>query len=148
MRFLITILLLFSLVSTQAGVLTLEQCLCYGSSKHRAACCCGAESQADGSCCKKSEKEDESLPTGSSVAIETAKSTASSCLCIKVSDDQPEPAPAEIPSENLSELLSVSESVVLILPLPQPPAIHAAPRFEKLKPPASPRRIQFCSFQL
>lgn len=148
MKFLITILLLFGLVSTQAGVMTLEQCLCSGSEKHRVACCCGPESQADGLCCKKSDNPEESLPTGSSVAIEKTKKPGSSCLCINASDDQSEPAPAEIPSENLLESLSVSDSVVLILPLPQPPTIHAAPRFEKLKPPASPRRIQFCSFQL
>ncbi|MGK0189969.1 MAG: hypothetical protein ACI9R3_005788 [Verrucomicrobiales bacterium] len=148
MRFLISILLLVCLVSSQAGILTLERCLCSNSAKHRAACCCGAESQVEGSCCKQTEKQDVSDPSGSSVAIENAKSAGSSCLCVKASGDQPEPAPAEVQVENLIAIPSISESVVLIKPLPQPPSIHAATYSEKLKPPASPQRIQYCSFQL
>ena len=146
-RFLITALLLFGLATSQAGLLTLKHCLCPVSGKHRAACCCKVESKADGGCCKKADEKPEKRP---STAARPSEMKAACCQCVEASsDEQPEPSPAELPtSGNLIEILPAPVWAEIILPLPPPPAARAVPLGEVLRPPPSPRRIQYCSFQL
>ncbi|MFT4638129.1 MAG: hypothetical protein ACI8T1_001447 [Verrucomicrobiales bacterium] len=143
MRFLVTITLLFSLVSSQAGLVWFESCFCSTSVEHYAACCCSGEAQTGRSCCEKSDPEDKPaspLP----VATEMADS---GCQCVEVFRDAPDPLAAELLHETLLEVLPLEVLEVSIVAPALPPR-SVAPRYSRTKPPASPRRIQFCSFQL
>ena len=138
-------MLLVGLVTSHAGLLSLGHCLCSKSAMHRAACCCKPESKAKGCC----EKTDEKPEDRSSIALRLVEKGSSSCHCFEAADEQPEPSPAELPSENLLESLTSPVLVEIILPLPPPAPARVAPSGEVLRPPPpSPRRIQYCSFQL
>ena len=145
-RFFITAFLLFCLATSQAGLLTLDHCLCPVSGKHRAACCCKAEANTIGGCCKKADEKSKKLP---STVARPSEKKAVCCQCFMAADEAPQPSPAELPSENLLESLTSPVLVEIILPLPPPAPARVAPSGEVLRPPPpSPRRIQYCSFQL
>ena len=142
MRLLVTIALLFSLVTSQAGLVWLERCLCTTSVEHRAACCCSSEAAPGHACCEKSDSED--TPT-SPLPLAAEKAASASCYCVEVSRDAPEPLAAGPPYEVLLEVFPSQVTEVAVV---APPPRVVAPRHARTKPPTSPRRIQFCSFQL
>ena len=143
MRYLVTIALLFSLVSSQAGLAWLGSCLCPTSTEHRAACCCGSASSDSGGCCEipspKEERPEQEEGYGAS---------GRSCPCLHTSNEVPEPEPAEVPTESLLGLLSVPEATEEVLKPFRPPSEVATYPPPVVCIPVSPTRIRFCSFQL
>ena len=143
MRHLATIVLLFSLVFSQAGLASLGSCLCPTSTEHRAACCCGSASSDSGGCCEipspKKERPEKEESNGVS---------ARSCPCLHASNQVPEPEPAEVPTESLLGLLSVPEAAEEVLKPLRPPLEATTYPPPAVRTPVSPTRIRFCSFQL
>jgi len=143
MRHLATIVLLFSLVFSQAGLASLGSCLCPTSTEHRAACCCGSASSDSEGCCEIPSPEEESPEQG-----ERDGDSGRSCPCLHASNEAPEPEPAEVPTESLLGLLSVPEAAEEVLKPLRPPLEVATFPPSAVRSPVSPTRIRFCSFQL